>query len=287
MLLMMAALALVATACGGGDASAETEATSPPTQAPATEAPADTTPATEAPATTAAPTTTTTTSTTTTSTTTTTTTIALAELPVLEAALADQGGGLLRSLVTAGTYQSTSLSVALRLTLPEDLDVAVLDGLISIGPAGFDFPTAPSVTFAEFAGHPPAEQVPLHDHPADPELVEITSPSDWDGYFNDNEGPKLLDSGDETIGGIGAPWWEFTAETSGGFPDCSLGDHCFNVAFVDGLGYFVIGEEATVRLWKIDHAEGTTYVWYQAPNDMFVDGLDLAYSIIDTVTVGS
>ncbi len=173
-----------------------------------------------------------------------------------------------------------------RVTLSEARDVWHGNGFVGILPVGASYLNAATLTFAEFAGLPLPEQVEVH-HPAVPPLAEISGSADWTSFFADTAGPTLLDSGTDTIGGISAPWWEFTADTSGGFPDCDLGSHCFNVGYIEVMGgFFVIGEEATVQMWKLDHADGTLYAWYQAPSGMFADGLDFAYSILDTVTVG-
>ena len=208
---------------------------------------------------------------------TTTTTVPLEELAVLEASVDG-------SVVAAGSYVSTSLGVPIRLNLADDVGVFVVDGsFVSIEGAGE--PT--SLTFAQFAGHPTPDGVANHDH--DPnDVVPIERASDWVRFFNDNAGLLLTDSGTDEVGGSIAAWWQFTADETagGGFDDCPFGDNCFNIAVVDGYGNFLVGEELTVRLWKLDSADGTVYAWFQALTESFAADLNFGTDILESVTVG-
>lgn len=209
--------------------------------------------------------------------TTTTTTVPLEEMAVLEASIDG-------SVVAAGSYVSTSLGVPIRLNLADDVAIFVEDGsFVSIERAGE--PT--SLTFAEFAGHPTPDGVANHDH--DPnDAVPIERATDWVRFFGANEGLLLADSGTDEVGGSIAPWWQFTADETagGGFDDCPFGDNCFNIAVVDGYGNFLVGEELTVRLWKLDSSDGTVYAWFQALTESFAADLSFGLDILETVTVG-
>ncbi|NNC73957.1 MAG: hypothetical protein HKN93_00460, partial [Acidimicrobiia bacterium] len=215
-------------------------------------------------------------------TTTTTTTIPLSELPELEASAGVTSG--VGALVRAGTYQSTSLAVPLRVSFEQDVSVVTGGGFTAIGLPGFDFDTAPSLTFAEFSGLPEPDQVAKHDHPASPTLVPIARASDWVRFLNDNEGLVLVDNGiDEVPGGI-APWWTFTADPSAGDGyECPYGGNCFNVAFVDDVGFFIVGEEWVVTLWQLDHADGTLFAWFQGQD---ADDVAFGRGLVESTVVG-
>lgn len=275
--LMIAAIAMVAAACGGGETASDAAAATTTSEAP----PTTTTTTTEAPASSTTTTTMAATTTTSTSTTTTTTTIPLSELVSLETTV--ESGG---AVVGAGTYAATSLGIPVRYELAGDVSVSIDSGhYIGIQPA-VDGERWVGVYFAEFAGLPQPDQVPLHDHSPD-SWISIDADEDWAGFFDANDGIVLLDSGTAEIGDTTAAWWDFTAaDTAGGGYDCNFGSNCFNVAVVQG-DYWIVGEELGVRVWKLDSAAGTLHAWFQAPLETFADNLPFGETVTAGVTVGS
>ena len=186
--------------------------------------------------------------------------------------------------MAAGSYRSTSLTPPVRYDIADDMAAFVLeDSLDSFGPFGYENLADPTITFVEFAGLPEPAKVPKHEHPTDPPLVAIESDADLDGFFSDTPGLVLLDSGADDAGS----WWDFTAHTTeGNGYTCPYGDNCFNIAFVDELGYFIMGEDWTARLWRIEGESGVIYAWLQALNDDFDEGLAFATPLLDGLTVG-
>lgn len=273
---ILAALTLLAASCGGTDdagdgaaAPAETS-TTVTTTTTTTSAPPPTT-------TTAAPTTTTTIATTTT----TTTIVPFDDLPRLDDALGETSGD--GSLVVAGAYGSETLSVRVRYGLATEVSVDIREQNLSFGPPGFGYRTHPTLTIAEFAGLPRPEDVNVHEHPENPPFVNITSNDDLTAFFTDTPGLVLLDSG---VDG-NAAWWDFTADpTEGGGYECPFGDNCFNIVTIADVGYFIMGEDWTARIWRFESDAGPVYAWLQALNDDFPTGLDFGQSIVDAITVG-
>lgn len=287
-LAILAALALVATACGGGSEpapeAAATTAAPDTTAAPTTTAAAPTTTeatttSTAAPATTAAPTTTE--ATTTTSTTTTT----MPPNLLVSAGVDDPGPA-----IPAGEYHTRALSHTLYHVLNEQVSVWHPDGVTYIiGAPGFNVGTDASMVFMDASAVPTVETVDIHEAGGDAPQRRIFTAQDLDAFFTDTPGVLILDSGTHDDGHSLNHWWEFTVDpaTADGFDHCHFGDHCINILWIDACDcYFIAGEEWTFRVWRLGHGDGAVYAWFQAPNEIYADTIDFGVSLAEGTTVG-
>jgi hypothetical protein len=173
-------------------------------------------------------------------------------------------------LLPKGEYRSETLTVPIRYITFDPVSVWIIgDTADIIGPTDFAIHHHRSLSMVEFVGLPLPEQVPRHDH-APTGSRAITGQSDMDGFFADEPGLVLIESGTETVADTNATWWEFTSHESD-----SDGYHC------------PYGDNWTYRIWQLPHADGFVHAWFQSKTSTYADDLPWGQSLLEGFTIGS
>ena len=184
-------------------------------------------------------------------------------------------------MIVPGTYRSASPRVSVEFEISTEISVVLTPVIIAFGPPDFDPFSDPTLTVSALMGVATDETLDTVTHSPSPPVMPITGSQDLTEFLGNTPGIVLLDSGTADA----VPWWDFTtAADSGGF-SCPWGSHCRNIVAADGHGYFIIGEDWTVRLWRFESGSEPVYAWLQAPNDDFGAGLEWAQVIVDGMTV--
>ena len=166
--------------------------------------------------------------------------------------------------------------------LPSEASVLLTTSLVYFGPPGFDIFSDPTLTVFRLAGVPTPEEVETFSGSTEPPVRPVTENDDLTAFFTETPGIVLLDSGgDGTVS-----WWDVTTESEGVGFGCDWGANCLNIVSGDGHGYFIIGDEWTVRIWRFDDGDSdSAHAWLQAPSGEFDAGLEWAQPIVDGITI--
>ena len=209
-----------------------------------------------------------------------TTTTTIDGPPTLEESLGVRSGA--GSLVGPGSYRSASSEVPIEYSLGAEASAVIAPVFVAFGPPGFDPFSYPTLTVSTLSGVPTAESINEFNDSPNPPVAPIASGDDLTAFLSDTPGIALLDSGTTDT----FAWWDFTTIADGTGFACPWGTACRNVVAAENHGYFVIGEEWTVRLWRFESEPESVYVWLQAPSEAFDDGLEWGTGIVDGMTVG-
>lgn len=201
-------------------------------------------------------------------------------IPTLSEASGRRSGA--GSLIEPGTYRSADPQPAAEYVLETEVSALLTPSLVAFGPPGVSVFRDPTLTVFRLAGVPIEDNVatftPTSSAPVDP----IDGSDDLTAYFSETPGLVLLDSGrDETV-----TWWDVTTEPEGDGFECDWGGNCLNIVAGAGHGYFVVGNEWTVRIWRFNEGDAdSAHVWLQAPSDDFEAALEWALPIVDGISI--
>ena len=146
------------------------------------------------------------------------------------------------------------------------------------------------VLVAEFTGVIPSERVgthPPHDEPIGDHMVEV--PSDLATWIEAAPQLVITDSGQYTIDGDPAQWWDIAVDSSAGETfSCSYGACVATLVpsppDVQGAN-FVMGDAARFRIVQLSGTGEGLFLWIQAEPESFDDTVALADDIVATLRI--
>lgn len=281
----IATVALLAFAACSGDGE---ESTPTPTPAPTTRPPvSDTTsPTTSVPVGTTNP------STTTAATTLSSTSTAPPTSPPgavdLSTIVEPSNFGSIGYLVGPGVYRTDRLGVPIEVTIDERLEYINFPGHLSFAPTIATDRRPYGVFIHEMIGFVPAENMAMsREFGVVPDDIDSFTGS-FDDWFTGEPRVKVIHTGEATVAGAPAPWWDIEVDSSAGETySCGFGD-CVTFIVDPSTGSTIIGDAWQFRIWHLtafDHA--TIIALVEATEDQWEPTLAIADGILDSIVLVS